>query len=191
MTELVPLVAAAAEVDRVLREVRIAYCIIGGLAVYRWGEPRFTNDVDFSVLCPAGEMDVVLATLSAGLLPRFTDSEAFARESYVYLARSREGFPVDIALGSSGYERRCIDRATATEFAPGIPLITCGAEDLVVQKMFAARPSDLVDVAGILVRQAGRLDWDLIGRELAPLAETRDDVDILAELEVIRRRIGV
>lgn len=190
MTEVVPLIAAAAEVDRVLREERIAYCIIGGLAVYRWGEPRFTQDVDFSVLCPVGEVPVVLARLAGRLAPRFPDSEAFARQSFVYLARSAGGLPIDIALGASEYEHRCIGRATPVEFAPGTALVTCSAEDLVVQKMFAARPSDLVDVAGVLVRCAGKLDWKLIDRELGPLAETRDDVDILAELERIRRRAG-
>ena len=39
------------------------------------------------------------------------------------------------------------------------PLLTCSAEDLIVLKAFAARGRDWVDVEGIIVRQAGALDW--------------------------------
>lgn len=67
-----PLVAAALELQRCLQHAAIPACIIGGLAVQRWGEPRATQDVDITVLAPpgdeAGAMDVLLSafTLRAG-----------------------------------------------------------------------------------------------------------------------------
>jgi hypothetical protein len=33
------------------------FCFIGGIAVLRWGEPRFTGDVDVTLLCPFGSED--------------------------------------------------------------------------------------------------------------------------------------
>jgi hypothetical protein len=41
---------------------------------------------------------------------------------------------------------------------------TCSAEHLVVYKLVAARPQDLVDVAGIVRRQSDRLDAELVRR---------------------------
>jgi hypothetical protein len=44
-------------------------CLIGGLAVQRWGEPRLTQDVDLTVLAEYGkEEDVVDALLCASRL---------------------------------------------------------------------------------------------------------------------------
>jgi hypothetical protein len=59
-----PLIDAATEVQTVLLSHNLRCCVIGGLAVNRWGEPRVTQDVDFSVLAPPGgeqrALDVVL-----------------------------------------------------------------------------------------------------------------------------------
>jgi hypothetical protein len=49
------LIQAAVEVLSVLSAAAIRSCVIGGLAVLRWGEPRATQDVDLSVLAPPGE----------------------------------------------------------------------------------------------------------------------------------------
>ena len=51
-----PLIEAAVEVQSALSAGGIQSCVIGGLAVQRWGEPRATQDVDFSVLAPIGEV---------------------------------------------------------------------------------------------------------------------------------------
>ena len=42
------LVQVAAELQRFLDSKSWANCIIGGLAVQRWGEPRLTEDVDLT-----------------------------------------------------------------------------------------------------------------------------------------------
>lgn len=52
MKPAIPLVEAAREVEAILAEAGFESMIIGGRAVFRWGEPRFTRDVDFTVLCP-------------------------------------------------------------------------------------------------------------------------------------------
>jgi hypothetical protein len=58
---------------------------------------------------------------------------------------------------------------------------------LIVLKSFAARGQDWVDVERVIVRQAGKLDWNYIREQLEPLAELKDLPGILDELE--RRRI--
>jgi len=45
---------AALEIDRFCRERLWPFCIIGGVAVQRWGEPRGTQDVDLTILTGFG-----------------------------------------------------------------------------------------------------------------------------------------
>ena len=50
-------------------------------------------------------------------------------------------------------------------------MTTCSAEDLVVFKAFASRDKDWLDIEGIVLRQAGKLDERLIWQELQPLVD--------------------
>ena len=49
-----PIFAAAIELQTFCEKRNWRYCIIGGLAVQRWGEPRLTRDVDLTVLSDFG-----------------------------------------------------------------------------------------------------------------------------------------
>lgn len=68
-------------------------------------------------------------------------------------------------------------------------LRTCSAEDLIVLKAFAGRDIDLMDIKGIIKRQRGRLDWNLIERELRPLLELKEDLEAWARLQELKRQI--
>jgi hypothetical protein len=57
---------------------------------------------------------------------------------------------------------------------------------LIVLKAFAGRGRDWVDVEGMIVRQKGKLDWDYIREQLAPLAELKDSPGIMEQLEALR-----
>jgi hypothetical protein len=46
---------AAGEVSGFMKEKHWRHCLIGGLAVQRWGEPRTTLDADFTLLTGWGE----------------------------------------------------------------------------------------------------------------------------------------
>lgn len=80
-----------------------------------------------------------------------------------------------------------MQRSSFFEYPPKLPLRTCSAEDLIVMKAFASRGQDWVDIEGILVRQTGKLDWRYIRNELGPLAELKEEPEILGQLE--RRRV--
>jgi hypothetical protein len=67
-------------------------------------------------------------------------------------------------------------------------MIDRSAEDLVVLKLFASRPLDLRDAEGVVLRQGGHLDWPYIEEHLRPLAEIKQDPEILGNLARLRRR---
>jgi hypothetical protein len=54
-------------------------------------------------------------------------------------------------------------------------------------KAFAPRAKDWIDVEGVIIRQAGRLDWSHIQQQLQPLAELKEAPKTLDQLE--RRRV--
>lgn len=162
------------------------FCFIGGLAVQRWGEPRTTVDVDVTLLTGFGGEEPFILGLLDRYAGRVDDAAGFARENRVMLLRSASGVGIDIALGGLPFEESLVARATRFTFPGDVPLLTCSAEDLVVLKAFAARGRDWVDIEGIILRQAGSLDWAYIDEQLGPLAELKETPEILAELA--RRR---
>ena len=178
---------AAAELQEICISNQWKFCFIGGLALLRWGEPRETVDVDLSLFAGFGNEHQFIEKLLKHFEARIPDASSFAQRSRVLLLRSNQGVGLDVALGALPYEELMIERSTFFEYPPNISLRTCSAEDLIVLKAFAARGQDWVDVERVIVRQAGKLDWNYIREQLEPLAELKDSPAILNELE--RRRI--
>jgi hypothetical protein len=161
-------------------------CFIGGLAVQRWGEPRVTRDVDLALLTGFGGEHEFIDALLANYAGRIDDAKEFALRRRVLLLRSRGGVGIDISLGALPFEERVVDRASAFAFAPGLEIRTCSAEDLVVLKLFAARPLDIRDAESVAIRHGDRLDWPYIEEQLRPLAEAKDDPAILDAMARLR-----
>jgi len=161
-------------------------CFIGGIAVQRWGEPRVTRDVDLSLLTGFGAEDDFIVPLLAAYEARMENAGDFARRYRVLLLKSSGGVGIDVSLGALPFEETLVRRATTFSAGPGIELRTCSAEDLIVMKLFASRPLDIHDAESVALRQKSRLDWDYIEEQLRPLAEVKDQPEILRELVRLR-----
>jgi len=74
------------------------------------------------------------------------------------------GLKVDVSLGALAFEHEVLDRANVWRRVDEVVLVTCSAEDLMIYKLVAARPRDLVDVISIVQRQGHRLDLERIRR---------------------------
>lgn len=182
MTELLE---AAQIAQAVLDDLGLPNCLIGGIAVLRWGEPRLTVDADLSVFVGFGGEAKVAEAILSRLRPRIPDAVAFAARHRVVLAQV-DTVAIDIALAAFPFERDLIDRATELEFRPGIRLRTCTAEDLLVLKAFANRPRDWQDIEGIVARQ-NMLDRRLLWPLLDELAEVRGDQSISLRVAALLR----
>jgi len=181
------LLGAAVEIQHFLRNAGEHFCFIGGVALQRWGEPRYTRDVDLTLLCPYGAEAAPVDRLTAAFAPRIPDAQAFALQNRVLLLQSTSGIPIDIALGAIPFEERCVARATEFDLG-GARILTCSAEDLVVLKAFAARDRDWADIESIAARQVHLLNWPLIFTEFAPLAELRMDSQATARLHSLKEK---
>lgn len=173
---------AAEEVQTFCRARSWRFCFIGGLAVQRWGEPRQTRDVDLTVLTGFGAEEAYVDTLLDAFEARVDEPKAFALTNRVLLLRTPAGVGLDLALGALPFEARAVERASDWPVGPALSLHTCGAEDLVVFKAFAARPHDWSDIEMIAARQGARLDIGLILAEAEPLLTLKEapaDLDLL------------
>jgi len=177
------LFTAALELQQFCDQRHWQFCFIGGVAVQRWGEPRFTGDADMTLLTGFGEEEGFATDLLKHFTPRRPDALEFALSHRVLLLRAANQIPLDIALGGLPFEENSIRRASAFRFPTGQALTTCSAEDLLVHKVFAAREKDWLDVDGILARQWGKLNLVLVRAELKPLLELQERPESLERLE--------
>jgi len=181
-----PIFRAAVDVQRFCDDQKWRFCIIGALAVIRWGEPRLTQDVDLTILTGFGGEDRFVDALLRRFKGRRDDARAFALQYRVVLLES-DAVPVDVALGAMPFEEHAVERATAWLLPDGTSMLTCSAEDLIVFKAFAGRDKDWLDVEGIILRQAPRLDTELIIEELGPLLDLKGTTEDLARLQGLFR----
>jgi hypothetical protein len=182
----IDLLDAAREVQEFCDSRRWGSCFIGGVAVQRWSQARVTRDVDLTLLTGFDGEASFIEALLAHYTPRHSDSAQFALRSRVLLLKSPGGIGIDISLGALPFEHLVVQRATPFEFAPGLSLRTCSAEDLIVMKLFASRAIDIRDAEGVAVRHDKTLDWRYIEEQLSPLAEAKDEPEILRQLARVR-----
>lgn len=174
---------AAKEISDFMTACRWRFCIIGGLAVIRWGEPRTTMDVDLILLTGFGNEEHYADLLLEKFEGRIPEALKFALKQRVLLLRASNKKDLDISFGAIPLEESIISRATAFEFAPGLRLITCSAEDLFVLKVFAGRGQDWQDAESVAIRQ--KLDKKYILKHLQPLFEVKETPEQLLQAQIL------
>jgi hypothetical protein len=184
-----PVLDAALEIQSFMQEREWEFCVVGGVAVQRWGQPRATQDVDVSLLTGFGSEERYIAELLAHFDSRRPNAAQFALVARVLVLAASNGVGVDIALAGIPFEEEAIARSSPFEFEPGARLRICSAEDLVVLKAFAGRPLDWQDVEGVLCRQFGKLDWAYIYEHLTALAAAKEEPGIVDELRALQRKV--
>lgn len=165
-------------------------CIVGGLAVIRWGRPRTTVVAGFSLLTGFGSEREFLNAIHAAFPPREPGEIDFALRNRVYRGFATNGVPIDIGLGAFPYEEQIIARSRSCMFDSGHSLRVCDLHDLVVMKAFAGREQDWADLQYLVAWQRESIDWNKVVPpldELCGLAENFDSVPRLAQL---RHRIA-
>lgn len=169
--------AVAAELER----RRVAWALVGGLAVTARAEPRTTRDVDVAVSVPndAESERLVFQFSSSGWeVVSTVEQDAAARLATVRLRppleRRARGVVVDLLFASSGIEPEVAEAAERLEVLPGlvVPVATLG--HLVALKVLArddrARPRDAEDLRALLAESRA-----------ADLASARTALALVAE----------
>jgi len=99
-----PLFSAALDLQHFFEARAWRFCVIGALAVQRWGEPRLTLDVDCTLLTGFGNEGHYIDTLLAAFMPRIEEARAFALANRVVLLYGTTKVPLDVTLGAMPFE---------------------------------------------------------------------------------------
>ncbi len=176
------------EIHQVLTQLKLPYAIIGGIAVQYWGEPRFTKDVDLTVLAPLESFPKTVELLLMQLSPRIDDAFEFALRHRVLLVQTSSGYPVDISFGLPGYEEEVIRRAIDHKLSPRKSVKLCSAEDLIIHKAIAGRVQDILDIQGVIARQGERLDTAYVRQWVSTFAELLENSEFSQRFEEAWRK---
>lgn len=184
------LVEAADELLTFLRASGRSACLIGGMVVARWGEPRATKDVDATVLVDFGEEADVLNTLLSKFRSRDPDPAARAELGRLVLLSAGNGVDLDVSLGAFPFEMEVLQRASDWQVTSAIALQTCSAEDLLIYKLVAARLIDLHDVQSVVSRMGTNLDVERVRLWGGRFAEILEKPELLDPFEAALRKPG-
>lgn len=157
------------EITSFLHGRGIPYMVIGGFANLFWGVERFTRDLDLTIEVSDAALENFIASLADQFDLVERDALAFARLNHLVQLQARSGVPVDLIVAALPYESMAIRRAVETEVA-GTTVRICSAEDLIVHKLASDRPQDAIDVEGVVLRQAAKLDRAYLGTRIHELA---------------------
>lgn len=157
---------ALVEVTRDLGAERIAYALVGGLAVAARAEPRTTRDIDLAISVPDDltAEDVVRRLRHRRFEVRaIVEQTSAKRLSTARLVRTSDpNMYVDLLFASSGIEQEVVAAAGPVEVVQGLTVPVATRAHLIALKVLSRddrrRPQDRGDLEGLL---AGANDADL------------------------------
>ena len=138
------------EILSIFNARKVEYLVVGGYAVMRYTEPRYTKDLDIWIRADSQNARSVFESLVefGAPLSNLTVDD-FAREGHFYqmgVAPVR----IDILMSLTGVD---FDRAWANRLEvdfDGIPVPFISKADLITAKRADGRPQDLRDVDALL-----------------------------------------
>ena len=149
-----PLALLAAVFER----AGLAYALIGGHAVNVWLEPRFTADVDVTVMADPAALARARAGLEAAGYQVATEHGADlpSGPDFVRFTRGRDDPPIELQVAKTRLQEELIARARRHQGG----VATATPEDLILLELIAHRPKDLADLAGLLA--LAEIDWPYV-----------------------------
>jgi hypothetical protein len=127
------------EVTTILDTHKIPYLITGGMAVFVWGRPRFTADIDVIVELTASKMDALEQALrglgAAGYVDPDAMREALAQHGEFNFIDGTTGMKVDFWISTGdAFDHSRMERRVAQKVV-GHTVYFSSPEDLILSKL--------------------------------------------------------
>lgn len=141
------------ELLNILEKHKVRYLVVGGYAVMKYTEPRFTKDLDLWVSTDKANSEAIYAALKefGAPLKKLTPSD-FAQEGYFY-QMGNPPLRLDVMMSIPGvtFEAAWKNREKVRIGGLVIPFVS--RADLIKAKEASGRPQDLIDAEEL--RKAG------------------------------------
>jgi len=156
-----PFIESFLVVNQFFSSNNIRYCLIGGLAAGFWGEPRYTQDMDFTLAIKEDN----LTDFPKLLKNNGFDFNKIGGNQIQITNKGKLNFQADLILSETEYQEWVILRAIPVKiFETQVPI--CTPEDLIILKLLANRRQDLLDIENVLKERAIELDQDYLNKWL-------------------------
>ncbi len=162
------------EIAGIFESLSARYAVMGGIAVRIHGIPRPTHDVDFTVAMARQHLNDFFAramdagyTVAEPYLRGWVDQVAGMPLVKLRMYLEHHGIDIDIFLAESDFQEKLLARRQCEDLE-GDKIWFVSPEDLILLKLIAGRPRDLVNVQDIFFVQ-GQLDESYLRRWAAPL----------------------
>lgn len=147
-----------------LSQAGYEYAVMGGLAVRVHSIPRPTHDVDLTISIERNKLPALFESLEQlghsvaksyrqGWVDEVAGMPLIKVRSY---AETSTGVDIDIFLAETSFQKSCLARRIEITVGERKQWVVT-PEDLILLKLLASRPRDLLDIADILFTQ-GQLD---------------------------------
>ncbi len=147
-----------------LERMGYTYAVMGGLAVRAHSIPRPTYDVDLTLSISRDELPILFEKLVAqghtvadtylkGWVEQVAGMPLIKVRAYL---GGDKGIDIDLFIAETDFQKALLERRIQAEVGDHV-LWLVTPEDLILLKVLASRPRDLMDIADILFTQ-GQLD---------------------------------
>ncbi len=154
-----------------LQSTGTPYAFIGAMGAIAWGRPRATTDLDLVVQCDERSFALLRDALIAS---GFEEGKGVggAEEGdglpdiAIFWAGAQPAVRVDVFIAKLDFEREVVATALPVHLL-GADVPIARPEAMLVYKLLASRPKDLIDIDAILEGRAlagGVIDWALVLR---------------------------
>jgi hypothetical protein len=178
--------AATNKLVRISEELQVEWMLIGAAAVSKWGFPRATQDVDFTIALDETQSITIDELMKQSGFEKLSGPEEIQpsglRLSKYWLPgpskQPEDGIGVDVFYTSTEWQHEAMGRKVTATVAKGWPdYWIASKEDLLLYKLLALRAKDVIDLEGLMERQYSNFDWHYIAfwaKELGVLAHVED-----------------
>ena len=137
------------ELLSVLEKHKVRYLIIGGYAVMKYTEPRWTKDLDLLIATDAMNAQAVYAALKEFGAPLSGMTSADFEDQDSFYQMGRPPLRVDVMMAIPGVEFESAWTRREPLSIAGIPAYFISKNDLISAKQATARPQDLIDLENL------------------------------------------
>lgn len=144
------------ELLKIFKKHKIRYLIVGGYAVMKYSEPRFTKELDmFTATDQENAKSVYLALKEFGAPLENLTPDDFAHEGYFY-QMGRPPLRVDIMMSIPGIEFDVAWKNREVVELDDLQIFFISRSDLIRAKEASGRSQDKIDIEKL--KEAERLD---------------------------------